>query len=583
MQREEIPVRIEALSNWLRDERSEDRVGAILDSLAKYTADEVRGLFVKIVEQPEYAAGNRQRALSMFVGGLNETNELLLLEIAPRVEDGPVLVDLLAELSKRPKIDSRQLLLKKLDSAVASVRAIAMDSLAALRVGEAAARVPALLKDPDANVRRAAASAAGSLAVNESAGVLLDLALESDPATRSASLISLRQLQEPTAVAAASAALAHPASQLAALDYLAEFGEPQQIDAVAAVAASSRSADVLNSSVRALANWETREANNFRWHHAARLAIAKIQGDSGVLLRWHSLGPLSPQLAAEILDKPLKLPPDLSPRDFRPLIASGGDSRVDINSEKGVQPGSQWLAYSDVLVAEPTRIQCLASSSGTLQVWLNGRSVYQREKPGEFQPDGDRFEAQLERGMNRLYIHVASLNAASPFHMRFRRLSSSAEHERLAQYALQNNGNVDRGREIFLNAEKSLCLKCHRLESQGGSIGPELSGIGSRFSRIHLIESILEPSRTIAPSYDTISVALSNGRVITGVKVMEDQRTLILGDDQGKTHEILETEIDERQTQPRSTMPDGLEKRLTDREFLDLLAFLLAQQKLQPR
>ena len=127
---------------------------------------------------------------------------------------------------------------------------------------------------------------------------------------------------------------------------------------------------------------------------------------------------------------------------------------------------------------------------------------------------------------------------------------------------------------MFRLVEKSLCLRCHRLGAEGGRIGPDLAGIGGRFSRIHLIESILEPSRTIAPSYASLAVALTDGSVLTGVRVSEDERVLVLGDAEGKTHEIAKVDIEERQAQARSTMPDGLEKRITDREFIDLIAYL---------
>ena len=98
-----------------------------------------------------------------------------------------------------------------------------------------------------------------------------------------------------------------------------------------------------------------------------------------------------------------------------------------------------------------------------------------------------------------------------------------------------------------------------------------------------MIESILEPSRTIAPSYETITLSLNNGRLLTGVKVAEDATSLTLGDDKGVRHDIPKSEIDERAAQRRSTMPDGLEKRFTDREFLDLLTFLLSEKKLSSR
>ena len=106
--------------------------------------------------------------------------------------------------------------------------------------------------------------------------------------------------------------------------------------------------------------------------------------------------------------------------------------------------------------------------------------------------------------------------------MRFRRKSATAEHERLIQAALARAGNAERGRQHFLNVEKSHCLKCHRVGEQGERAGPELTGIGSRFSRIYLVESILEPSRTIAPSFGSVTVLLEDGQTISGVKIGGD-------------------------------------------------------------
>ena len=97
--------------------------------------------------------------------------------------------------------------------------------------------------------------------------------------------------------------------------------------------------------------------------------------------------------------------------------------------------------------------------------------------------------------------------------------------------------------------------------------------------RITIVESILEPSRTIAPSYETVAAVLADGRVLVGLKVVEDQTTLTLGDETGKLHVIPLAEIEERAVRRQSTMPEGLEKRLTDVEFLDLLAFLLAEKR----
>src|SRR6185436_6304750 len=109
-------------------------------------------------------------------------------------------------------------------------------------------------------------------------------------------------------------------------------------------------------------------------------------------------------------------------------------------------------------------------------------------------------------------VQVGTASTGVDFHLRFRRKSATAVHERLIQAALTRPGNRERGQALFLDKEKSLCLKCHQLGSQGERIGPELTGVGARFSRIYLVESILEPSRTISPSLGTLVLTLKNGK-----------------------------------------------------------------------
>src|SRR4029077_6872149 len=115
------------------------------------------------------------------------------------------------------------------------------------------------------------------------------------------------------------------------------------------------------------------------------------------------------------------------------------------------------------------------------------------------------------------------------------------------------------------------CLKCHHLDGRGERIGPELTGIGSRFSRVHVIESILEPSRAVAPGFQTITLLLDDGRTLTGLVLTERDGMLTLADNQGKKHALPTSSIERRQPNPLSTMPDGLEKRLTPEEFIDLV------------
>jgi putative heme-binding domain-containing protein len=211
-----------------------------------------------------------------------------------------------------------------------------------------------------------------------------------------------------------------------------------------------------------------------------------------------------------------------------------------------------------------------------LQVWLAGQHVYRRDQARKYQVDSDRFAASLARGSNRLLVQVRG--PALEFHLRFRRKSASAEHERLTQAALNRPGSPERGRKLFFDAEKTLCLKCHRLGNQGEAVGPELTGVGGRFSRIYLVESILEPSRTIAPSFGTLVLTLKNGKTLTGVKVMETETMITLADNQGQKQVLAKADIEEQQQSLLSTMPEGLEKRVSADEFVDLIAFLASQR-----
>src|SRR5262249_15180004 len=152
--------------------------------------------------------GGRLSALALFTAGLDETSEQRLLALARSLEDGPILAEVLRQFSKRSRLKSSRLLLDKLSSTDSSVRAAAVESLAALQVAEATEPIRKLLGDKAPGVRRAAASAAGRLGVRQAAAVLLELARDADTETRAASLESLRLLKEPRAVPLAVAALA---------------------------------------------------------------------------------------------------------------------------------------------------------------------------------------------------------------------------------------------------------------------------------------------------------------------------------------------------------------------------------------
>src|SRR6266481_3073733 len=111
--------------------------------------------------------------------------------------------------------------------------------------------------------------------------------------------------------------------------------------------------------------------------------------------------------------------------------------------------------------------------------------------------------------------------------------TTKANANNLRQAAMNNGGNPDRGKKVFLSASAQ-CVPCHKVHGQGGDVGPDLSQIGGKFDRTHLIESILDPSAEILQGYQSTLIETKSGRVFPGIVKSESAETVILADAAGK-------------------------------------------------
>ena len=144
--------------------------------------------------------------------------------------------------------------------------------------------------------------------------------------------------------------------------------------------------------------------------------------------------------------------------------------------------------------------------------------------------------------------------------------------------ALAKKRDPQRGRKMFATAR---CVVCHRVGSEGGVRGPDLTSVAGRFSARDLLTSILKPSAVISQKYASTMFELSDGRVLTGHTLVTDFRSpnIDLVPDPLAPHKIVsfpKLEIVERQVSPTSPMPRGLVDGLEKEEILDLLAYLLS-------
>ena len=137
-------------------------------------------------------------------------------------------------------------------------------------------------------------------------------------------------------------------------------------------------------------------------------------------------------------------------------------------------------------------------------------------------------------------------------------------------------GNAAAGERIFYHLRVGSCFRCHEYEGRGYTIGPDLTTIGKSMTRERFIQSLVQPSREIAPQFTPWVMLTKDGQTLTGLYVGEEvDGTLRLADQNGKVHRIHPRDVERKKTSEQSIMPAGQAENLTPQELRDLAAFLL--------
>jgi putative heme-binding domain-containing protein len=152
---------------------------------------------------------------------------------------------------------------------------------------------------------------------------------------------------------------------------------------------------------------------------------------------------------------------------------------------------------------------------------------------------------------------------------------------RVVEIGLKAGRNYEQGRQLY---SAVACSACHRFVTEGGSVGPELTGVVGRFSVRDLLESIVEPSKVISDQYQAINIRKKNGEMVSGrianlsgatVSVVEDMF------DPGRMTSVRRADIESIEPSKVSMMPEGLLNTLKEAEIQDLIAFLLSRGEAQ--
>ncbi len=150
--------------------------------------------------------------------------------------------------------------------------------------------------------------------------------------------------------------------------------------------------------------------------------------------------------------------------------------------------------------------------------------------------------------------------------------------ETLARSA-REHGDPYRGALVFHRAELG-CVRCHATGDADAAarLGPDLAALGKDTADAHFVESILLPSKVIKKGFETVTLTLKDGKIVTGILAEERGDAVVLRDAarDGKLLTVLKKDIDERNDKGPSLMPEGLANILAGRqEFLDLVRYLM--------
>ena len=143
--------------------------------------------------------------------------------------------------------------------------------------------------------------------------------------------------------------------------------------------------------------------------------------------------------------------------------------------------------------------------------------------------------------------------------------------------ALPGQADPEAGRRIFFHPRMAMCATCHRHSGRGNVVGPDLSLIARQGDLKGTLQSIVEPSREVAPQFYPTLLKLKDGTDFVGI-MLRSSSIDVFRDLTGKERTFKNSDIIQRTELTTSVMPAGLMAALTDEELRDLLAFVRGEK-----
>jgi cytochrome c oxidase cbb3-type subunit 3 len=139
------------------------------------------------------------------------------------------------------------------------------------------------------------------------------------------------------------------------------------------------------------------------------------------------------------------------------------------------------------------------------------------------------------------------------------------------------SGDAAAGGKLFTG--KGGCPNCHMVRGEGGSLGPDLTYIGSLRAPPNLQASILRPDEEIDPGYWTVEAVDKNGKIYSGIRLNEDTYSIQLLDVNENLHSLAKNDLQTLTVDKKKSRMPAYAEVFTATELDDLVAYLYSLQR----
>jgi quinoprotein glucose dehydrogenase len=154
-----------------------------------------------------------------------------------------------------------------------------------------------------------------------------------------------------------------------------------------------------------------------------------------------------------------------------------------------------------------------------------------------------------------------------------------AAHAAKGEYGIEpwsvtlHGGNVEEGKKVFLERAEVSCVRCHKVNGEGGEVGPELTGLVEKKGREYVLQAIIHPNAAVADGFESVLLILKNGTAYAGIIKSETADAIELNSPEEGLVTVKKSDIESRE-KGLSGMPEGMGQILSKADLRNLIEYL---------